>query len=69
MAEGVVSAKYQIVIPREVREALGLKPGDKLVVVEMGKRIIIMEKQRSFRSPLVSVTRGLYPRKERDGRA
>jgi AbrB family looped-hinge helix DNA binding protein len=37
MAEAKLSAKNQIVIPREAREALQLKPGDKLLVVPCGK--------------------------------
>ena len=32
MAEATLSSKNQIVIPREAREALQLKPGDKLIV-------------------------------------
>jgi AbrB family looped-hinge helix DNA binding protein len=31
MTEVTVSAKNQIVIPREARKALGLKPGDKFL--------------------------------------
>ena len=27
-----MSSKHQIVVPREAREALGLKPGDRLLV-------------------------------------
>jgi AbrB family looped-hinge helix DNA binding protein len=30
----VVSSKYQIVIPQEVRERIDLKPGQKVVVIE-----------------------------------
>jgi AbrB family looped-hinge helix DNA binding protein len=30
----VVSSKYQIVIPQEVRERIDLKPGQKIVVIE-----------------------------------
>lgn len=37
-----LSSKGQIVIPKEVREKLGLKAGDKLKLeVEEGKRIIV----------------------------
>ena len=31
-----LSTKYQLVIPREVRERLDLKPGAKLTVIEKG---------------------------------
>jgi AbrB family looped-hinge helix DNA binding protein len=30
----VVSSKYQIVIPRDIRERIDLKPGQKIVVIE-----------------------------------
>jgi AbrB family looped-hinge helix DNA binding protein len=34
-----VSSKYQIVIPLKIREALGLKPGEKLHAIEYRGRI------------------------------
>ncbi len=34
-----VSPKYQVVIPKSIREALGLKPGQKLKVIEYSGRI------------------------------
>ncbi len=34
-----LSSKYQIVIPRDVRESLKLKPGTKFEVVNYGKRV------------------------------
>jgi AbrB family looped-hinge helix DNA binding protein len=34
-----VSPKFQIVIPREIREALGILPGQKLRAVALGNRI------------------------------
>ena len=46
MQETVVTKRYQVMIPKEVREALGIKAGDKLVVkIEEGK--IIMEPVRA----------------------
>lgn len=33
MAEVTVSSKFQLVIPREVREETGLKVGEKVVVI------------------------------------
>ena len=34
-----LSEKYQVVIPRRVRDAMGLLPGVKLEVIEYGDRI------------------------------
>ncbi|HEX5036579.1 MAG TPA: AbrB/MazE/SpoVT family DNA-binding domain-containing protein, partial [bacterium] len=31
-----VSSKFQVVIPKEVRERLSMKPGQKLIVYERG---------------------------------
>ena len=40
-----VSPKYQVVIPRAVREALHLRPGQKMQVVEYNGRIeLILER-------------------------
>ena len=70
MSEATLSAKNQIVIPREVRKALGLKPGDKLLVVARGDKIIILQKPKSLRKAIRGLGRGLYPpdylKKERD---
>lgn len=62
MAEATLSAKNQIVIPREAREALGLKPGDKLLIVVRGDRIIIMEKPKKFHVAIRGLLRGTYPK-------
>ena len=34
MSVVTVSSKYQVVIPRDVREKMNLKPGQKVIVVE-----------------------------------
>lgn len=34
-----VSPKYQVVIPKLIRESLGLKPGEKLQIFQIGNRI------------------------------
>jgi AbrB family looped-hinge helix DNA binding protein len=70
MTEATLSSKNQIVIPREARRALGLKPGDKLLVVLKGDKIIILEKPKSYREAITALGRGLYAenylKKERD---
>jgi len=39
VATVTVSPKFQVVIPREVRESLGLRPGARLQVFVFGDRI------------------------------
>lgn len=34
-----VSPKFQVVIPKEIRKRLNLKPGQKLQVIQLGDRI------------------------------
>ena len=34
-----ISPKYQIVIPKEIRNKLKLKPGQKLQILQLGERI------------------------------
>jgi AbrB family looped-hinge helix DNA binding protein len=53
MSSVTVSPKYQVVIPRSVQESMGLRPGQKLQVLEFDGRIeLIPEKP-------VSALRGL----------
>jgi len=60
MAEAKLSSKNQIVIPREAREALHLKPGDKLIVCIHGGKLLIMEKPKSYHRAILG--RGAYPK-------
>lgn len=41
MTTSLLSPKYQIVIPKEIRKTLGLKPGQRLQFVEKKGRIEI----------------------------
>lgn len=70
MAEATLSSKNQIVIPREAREALDLKPGDKLLLVVRGTNVLLLRKPKSYRAAIRGMARGLYPkdylRKERE---
>ena len=52
MTEATLSGKNQIVIPREAREALGLKPGDKILVVVRGSKVLILQKPKSYRAAI-----------------
>ena len=70
MPEATLSARNQITIPRQAREALGLKPGDKLLVVVRERTVLILKKPKSYRAAITGLRRGLYPQdylqKERD---
>ena len=39
MTTVTVSPKYQVVLPREVREAMGIRPGQKVLVLRYENRI------------------------------
>ena len=39
MTTVILSPKYQVVIPKTVREKLNLKPGQKLQIINVGDRI------------------------------
>jgi len=39
MQSVTVSPKYQVVIPKQIREALNLRPGQKMQVIEYAGRI------------------------------
>jgi AbrB family looped-hinge helix DNA binding protein len=41
-----ISSKYQIVIPRRIREILKLKPGQRVQVMEYGNRIEILPQRK-----------------------
>jgi AbrB family looped-hinge helix DNA binding protein len=59
--EATLSSKNQIVIPREAREKLGVRPGDKLLVVVQGDSVIVMQKPKSYRVAIRGLGRGVYP--------
>lgn len=59
-----ISPKYQIVIPVSIREALGLRPGEKVQMVQYGSRIELVP-LRSIKS-LRGFVRGINTSVERD---
>lgn len=60
MPEATLSSKNQIVIPREAREVLGLKPGDKILVVVRGGNVLVLQKPKSYRAAIRGLARGVY---------
>jgi AbrB family looped-hinge helix DNA binding protein len=60
MAQATLSSKNQIVIPKEAREKLGLKAGDKLIVTVLGGKVIVIERPKSYADALRGFAPGLY---------
>jgi len=56
-----VSAKYQVVIPRPVREALGIRPQDTLLFLLDGDTVLLRPKPASFTQALLGLHRELWP--------
>jgi AbrB family looped-hinge helix DNA binding protein len=71
MARVTLSSKNQIVIPKEAREALGVKAGDQLLVVVRDEKVIVIEEPKSYHKAIRGMGKGLYPdgylAKERKG--
>jgi AbrB family looped-hinge helix DNA binding protein len=61
MAEATVSSKNQIVIPLEARKALGLRAGDKVLVVVRGARVLVLQKPHSYRAAIRGMAKSYYP--------
>jgi AbrB family looped-hinge helix DNA binding protein len=61
MSLATLSAKNQIVIPREARAALGLKPGDKILVVLRGERVLILQKPKAHHVAIRGLAGAAYP--------
>jgi len=62
MMEATLSAKNQIIVPREAREALGLKPGDKVLVIVRSRRLLLLKKPTSYHVAIRGLGRRVYSR-------
>lgn len=60
MSDATLSSKHQIVIPRKAREALRLKPGDKVTVVVRGDRVLLLQKSKSPHLAIRGLAREKY---------
>jgi AbrB family looped-hinge helix DNA binding protein len=61
MAVQKLSSKNQIVIPKEARQAMGLKAGDELLVIVKDGLTIVMPKPNRYARALRGLTQGTYP--------
>ena len=52
VADVTLSSKNQIVVPKQAREALKLKPGDKIRVIVLDGRVIL---QRPLEDPVAAL--------------
>ena len=55
-----ISAKYQVVIPKAVREALRIQPQDNLIFLVDGDSVIIRPQPASFTDTLEGLHRHLW---------
>ena len=64
MSAVTISPKYQVVIPKEIRERLGLEPGQRVEAIAYDDRIVLVPVRpvKSLRGAL----RGISTRIERD---
>ena len=61
MHEVKLSSKNQIVIPRDIRETLNVKAGDKLLVVSRRDTVILLPKPTRYSKAIAGMGKGLYP--------
>lgn len=62
MPISTLSSKNQIVLPKEAREAMKVKGGDKLLVVVKGDIAILMPKPKKYSEALSGAGKGMYPK-------
>ena len=60
MREVKRSTKNQIVIPREIRNALGVKAGDRLLVVSRGDTVILLRKPKKYSKAIAGMEQGTF---------
>ncbi|MEJ2110782.1 MAG: AbrB/MazE/SpoVT family DNA-binding domain-containing protein [Acidobacteriota bacterium] len=65
MASVTVSPKFQVVIPKEIREKFGLSPGQKIQIIEYGDRIELIPVMPAKR--MRGFIKGIDTRVQREG--
>ena len=70
VVEAKLSSKNQIGVPKEARDALNAKPGDRILVVVRGETVILLNKPKKYSLAIRGLARKPYPKghlkKERD---
>ena len=61
MHEVKLSAKNQIVLPREVRDALKVKAGGRLIIITRGDAAIMMRKPKRYSRAIAAMAQRMYP--------
>lgn len=57
-----VGPKYQIVIPQDIRQKIGLRPKDEVIVEEIGGTVIIIPKPKSFTDFIIGLGKEVWER-------
>jgi antitoxin PrlF len=52
LPESTVTEKFQITIPKEIREEIELRPGEKVIVEKSGDDSILVRPYRKVREPI-----------------
>lgn len=60
IGESKISKKGQITIPKEIREKLGLKAGDKIVLESIAQGILIRKKEESGTKKILNEVSGMW---------
>ena len=67
MQTTTLSPKFQVVIPKEIRDSMGLKPGTKVQVLQYGDRIefIPLKPMKSMRGFLKGISTDIDRERDR----
>lgn len=60
MANVRISKNNRITLPREIREHLGVGPGDELLIVPKEEYVVVMPRPKSISKALAGSGKGLY---------
>ena len=61
MAIQKLSSKNQIVIPKEARQAMGVKGGDELLIVVKDNLTLVLPKPKRYAKTMRGLAKGAYP--------